>query len=352
MSVLARLRLVICAALVAVLCVPAFAFAAVVDGSPAHYGWLRLWGQNAYATMNEIVDEGFAGETCSTVVLASGDGYWDALTASGLAGVYDSPILLTGAYELNDLTRAKIASLNASKVVVVGGKAAVSDAVTGYLEATGYEVERLSGDNAAQTALKVYEKGTWGSMGIAIIATGSGYHDALASAPLSYSAHIPIFLAQVPAKQGTNLDDATVAALKAGGFTEVVICGGAESVSPDVEKQLSSMSVKRIAGENAPQTSMLFAEYCLHCGMKAEGVAVASTSGYWDALSGAALCGKLGSPLLLVWPDAEERALEGFVNSHRDTLEYGYIFGGEGSISAKTEQALTIGAQAWEVFGK
>ena len=84
--------------------------------------------------------------------------------------------------------------------------------------------------------------------------------------------------------------------------------------------------------------------------MKAEGTAVASTNGYWDALSGAALCGKVGATLLLAWPDAEERALEGFVNAHVATLEYGYIFGGTSSISAKTEEFMVVGSNAWSVF--
>lgn len=56
----------------------------------------RLSGITRYDTMSRIADTAFP-DTASTVVIASGENYPDALAASGFAGVKDSPILMTDA---------------------------------------------------------------------------------------------------------------------------------------------------------------------------------------------------------------------------------------------------------------
>jgi lactocepin len=66
---------------------------------------------------------------------------------------------------------------------------------------------------------------------------------------------------------------------------------------------------------------------------------VATQNGYWDALAGAALCGKKGSVLVLV--DKEDSAsIKGFAGKHSDYITTGYIFGGELAISPDVEKAL------------
>ena len=63
--------------------------------------WARLWGGDALGTMAAIVGVGdeanygnvFKSKRGGTVVVATVDGYWDALTASALAGISDAPFL-------------------------------------------------------------------------------------------------------------------------------------------------------------------------------------------------------------------------------------------------------------------
>ena len=66
---------------------------------------------------------------------------------------------------------------------------------------------------------------------------------------------------------------------------------------------------------------------------------VASSGGHWDALSGSALCGKNNAVMVLA--DAPTaHSITGFVLQHANAIWNGYVFGGTGSVSEETEQAL------------
>ena len=73
--------------------------------------------------------------------------------------------------------------------------------------------------------------------------------------------------------------------------------------------------------------------------MRADRMGVATTSGYWDALAGAALCGRRGSVLVLV-SDERSHSISGFVRSHAKEISDGYIFGGPAAVSKATAKAL------------
>lgn len=64
----------------------------------------RLSGITRYDTMSWIVDTAFPDST-STVIVASGENYPDALAASGFAGVLDAPILMTDPLYLSNQTK-------------------------------------------------------------------------------------------------------------------------------------------------------------------------------------------------------------------------------------------------------
>ena len=82
--------------------------------------WSRLWGQGALDTMQRVVGCGdaseygnaFADGRGGTVVVATMGGYWDALTASGLAGIEDAPLLMTDASSLSSQTASELERLS------------------------------------------------------------------------------------------------------------------------------------------------------------------------------------------------------------------------------------------------
>ena len=312
--------------------------------------WSRLWGNDAYGTMSSIVGSAFDSGSCDTVVLATFDGYWDALTASGYAGFHNCPVLMTGTDSLNAITKSEIARLGASRVVIAGGTAAVSTNVENQVRAIkGVKtVERAKGADAAGTARAMYELAkkngnAWGDT--AFVATAGGYWDALAASPLSYQFHYPIFLANVKAEgNSAKLDAETIKTIKNGGFKTIVICGGNAAVSRQVEKQLSGIglptsSVVRKSGATAAETSAALASCGVSKGMSSKGIAVATIDGYWDALSGAAFCGVQNTPLVLV-NDGNRGAVNSFIKPNASKLQIGVVFGGTAAVSDSVYRSL------------
>ena len=298
--------------------------------------------------MSAIVSAGFT-STGGTAVLCTSGGYWDALTAAGVAGFSSAPVLLTDGSSLSPQTIDCLTRLKPATVVVCGGPGAVSETAASQAAAAagGARVVRLWGDRATDTANDAYLSGasklgcTWSDT--AIIATDDGYWDALAAAPYAYWAHCPIFLAD----GHDRLTDATISAMKTGGITKAIIVGGEMAVSSDVERQLGSAGItvdRRLWGDNAVQTSAAIASFEMTQGMSANGMAVATTNGYWDALSGAALCGSRGSVLVLA-NDSDRRAIDQIAGANVAGITSAYVFGGEMAVSASTYDylATTLG---------
>lgn len=299
----------------------------------------RLAGDTALDTMASITKKGFAAGSCDTVVVATMGGYWDALSASALAGLEGCPVLLTDGTSLSAQTASEVKRLGASKVYVAGGAAAVSAKAVSALKALPgvRSVERLAGDTAVETALKIYEegKGKWGKT--AVVATSYTFQDALSASPYAYAKKAPVFLAN--ASTGL-LDPAVLDAVKKGGFERVVVVGGTAAISGQVEKsQLKGIPCKRLAGPTAYETSGAIAEWCLAQGMTAANVGVATGASYYDALAGAALCGKNNSALVLV-ADGWTSNVDGFLKKHKASVREAYVFGGPAAVSASTYKAI------------
>ena len=69
-------------------------------------------------------------DSCDTALVVSGDGWPDALGASGLAGALDCPILLTAPGSLPSSVADAVSKLGVSHAIVVGGQSAVSEQVS------------------------------------------------------------------------------------------------------------------------------------------------------------------------------------------------------------------------------
>lgn len=293
--------------------------------------WHRLAGDDAYGTMEKVVDAGW--EESDVVVIATFDGYWDALSASALAGAQGAPVLLTSGDSLSNETRMTIDSLHAKIAYVCGGKAAISENVVKSLSDMGLTVYRRAGANAAGTAVSI-AKAVSKHSDTCIVATDNGYWDALAASPYAYANRTPIFLTE---GEGKTLGSDTLNAIKEGGFKRAIIVGGPAAVSDNVEGTLRKTvsTVERKWGQNAYETADKFARFALDEGMSADKMGIATTNGYWDALTGAALCGKSGSVLLLADDNSSENAVE-LVSAKKGEMKDGYVFGGIKAVGSKT----------------
>ena len=104
----------------------------------------RLSGDTALDTMSAIVSAGFT-STGGTAVLCTSGGYWDALTAAGVAGFSSAPVLLTDGSSLSPQTIDCLTRLKPATVVVCGGPGAVSETAASQAAAAagGARVVRL-----------------------------------------------------------------------------------------------------------------------------------------------------------------------------------------------------------------
>ncbi len=291
--------------------------------------------------MRAIVNAGW--ETSKWAIIATSQGYQDALSASALAGLLDNaPVLLTKSNELSSQTKSLLTSKAVKNVIIVGGPGAISDDVVAEIKSLGIDyVERIAGGTATTTAISVYKWGadatktggtTWGND--AIVATLDSFQDALSIAPYAYAKHAPIFLTD----KGTKDIRSSVQSLIAnGGFDRTLIVGGTAAVSDTVEGKV--VGAQRLAGGTAYTTSKAIANFALAEGMKATSMGVACGTSYQDALVGASFLGKLGSIIALA-DDKNSTTINSVVAKNKDSLSECYIFGGTAAVSQTIEDKL------------
>ena len=295
----------------------------------------RIAGETAEDTMQAIVQTTFP-DPVKEVVLATSESYWDALSANSLAGSLNAPVLLTKHGQLPEQTIAELKRLKTSKVVVCGGENAISNDVVAQLKELNIEVERIAGTWASDTANDIAQK--LANTDTAVVTTSWGYEDALSAASYAYANNAPIFLANY---NTATLDASSIQTMKDKGVKKVYIVGGASVVSPEVEAQLSAagITVERIAGETAYDTSAKLATRLISLGMSANNMAIATGWGYTDALAGAALCGKQKSVMVLA-DNTNQTAINDVVAANKHAIQNYYIFGGTSVVGDIATDAL------------
>ena len=289
----------------------------------------RVSGATRYETMAGLVREAFPSRV-STVVVASGSNYPDALAASGLAGVLGAPVVLTDPGVLSARAEEQVRRLSPSRVVVVGGASAVSSRVASRLRALGAVVERVSGATRYDTSYRLYARGagSWGST--AVVATGAGYADALSVGSYAYAAKAPVFLCD-PSR---GLSAVQRAALSR--FSRVVVVGGERAVPSRLVSGLRG--VVRVAGATRYATSVAVARWARSNGLGMQGVVYATGANYADALSGAALAGRSRAVMLLVSSGSGEAV--SYSAGFRGRVSRAYVAGGVGAVGRPVAEAI------------
>lgn len=184
----------------------------------------RIAGSDRYGTSEALVRASFPSAT--TVYLATGSDFPDALSAGGAAGSQGDPLLLIDGAEsrVDAPTAALLHELGVQKIVVVGGTGAVSADLASSLGAIA-PVTRLSGADRYATAEAVDEN-AYPSASNALIATGLNFPDALAASAWAASTKAPLFLAP-----GTCIPAQTLTDIAGSGTGTVTIVGGTGALS-------------------------------------------------------------------------------------------------------------------------
>ncbi|MEO7665359.1 MAG: cell wall-binding repeat-containing protein, partial [Candidatus Limnocylindrales bacterium] len=153
----------------------------------------RVAGHDRYETASLLVSAAFGAGTADTAFVAVGSAFPDALAAGSAAATLGAPVLLTRTGDLPASTAARLRAIAPSRIVIVGGPAAVSTAVATSLKAIAPTVERVAGTDRYSTAAAVANRFLPDATAI-IAATGLTYPDALAAVPLAGSLGAPILL--------------------------------------------------------------------------------------------------------------------------------------------------------------
>ena len=170
--------------------------------APLPSGAFRLSGKDRYATAVAVSSFGYPNGS-NWVVLVSGTGYADALSAAPLAAAYRAPLLLTAPQALPAAALAEIKRLQPHGVIIVGGAGAVSAGIATQLSQLGPQVTRLSGKDRYATSARIAEFGWTAAAPDAFVTTGAGFADALAAAPAAARLGGPVLL--VPPRNGASL---------------------------------------------------------------------------------------------------------------------------------------------------
>ena len=265
---------------------------------------IRLGGADRHETAAAIAGAAFP-DGSPVAVLARSDDYTDALTGSVLAGALDAPMLLTPRTALADATRAALAELGATSVLVLGGTSAIDEQVVTSLQDAGLEVSRVAGadryETAAAVARAASEVGPVGLLDgdrLAFVTSGTGFADALSVGGLAYNGPHPIVLAgmeDLPASSLALVEDIVI--------DRVVIVGGEAVVPAAVDAQLDALGIpfQRAAGASRSETATVVADLALtDFGFTPDRVVIARGDDPVDALSGSPWVGRMRLPMLLM----------------------------------------------------
>ena len=299
---------------------------------------LRLSGSTRYATAKAVGDQlvelletsnpASGGRVnVTTAIVASGKAFPDALTASALSRVLRAPVLLTDPKRLDSAVTAFITKHRISKVVIVGGRAAVSAEVEAALGALSEvrDVVRHSGPDRYSTAAQVASE--VGAPGLlcrstkrtVILTTGRNYPDALVAGPLAYRGTHPILLTERDRLPGPIAEY-----LSASTAQHAIVIGGRSAVGDEVVDAVEALGLttQRISGSDRADTSVQVARFLTGqagtgtC-FRTDSIGLATGYAFPDALAAAPLLGQYGAPLLLTSPRGMPQPLLDYAASGR-----------------------------------
>lgn len=311
----------------------------------------RLAGADRYRTSQAIAEATFEGEAVTVAIVASGESYPDALAASYLAGALDGPVVLTAKDTLSQAAADTLTGLGVGGVIVVGGTAAVSEAVVEQMAGMGIEVDRLAGNDRYATARAIAGAAPEEQIGsldssigrTALLASGQGFADALSGGPLAYASAFPLVLTG-----RDTLSPQASAAITELDIEQVVILGGTAAVSPAVQAQVTALGVdvRRLAGGDRTATAVAIADLAVdELGYSDTHANLARGDDFADALAGSANAGQEIAPILLTQTSSSlGTATAAWLTKHDDTLASLHVYGGTSAVDDPTVNAAELAA--------
>ncbi|MBY6955834.1 cell wall-binding repeat-containing protein [Clostridium botulinum] len=287
----------------------------------------KVQGNDRYETAANVAKANWK-DGAKDVIIASGEGYADSLSASVLAKKLNAPIILTTAGELNSNAKSALQTLKPENVYVIGGNASVSEAVRSGLK-KDYKVTELGGKTRFETNLAVanhlVDKLGVKADNVMVVNGQDGFSDALSAAPVAAAKE------QVLLIVGRDASTADAAANFVKKHNSKVTVIGTEGVVPKAVYDKLGASERVNGGADRFATNLNIMK---HFKLNADTMYVANATGqgYADALVASALAGRSGAPLVLVdTKDSEstKNAIKYIADNKTDKTEVSTV-GGSG----------------------
>lgn len=281
----------------------------------------RIAGATRYETSLKISDALKAQlgvDKFSTVILADGRNFPDALAGSYLAGKMNAPILMANektqyAEPLRMYIRDNLKS--GGTIYVLGGIGAVPESVLKGL--SEYNIKRLAGANRYETNLLILNEADVSNEEI-LVCTGRGFADSLSAS----ASGKPILLV------GKSLTAGQKEFMNAHKGNRYYIIGGESAVSKEIEAVVRKYgATERVSGNTRYETSILVAEEFFDGSDEA---VLAYAKNFPDGLCGGPLAMSKNAPLILTATGKETNAV---TYTKNNSISAGAVLGGAGLIS-------------------
>ncbi|HDL49925.1 MAG TPA: cell wall-binding repeat-containing protein [Actinobacteria bacterium] len=294
----------------------------------------RLAGADRYGTAVAISQDAFP-SGASTVFVANGSGFPDALAGGVAAANANGPILLVQTDSIPSVTATELTRLSPTEITILGGTATVSTGVETALGGYAATVRRLWGADRFATAAAIAADTFPSGADTVVLAAGYNFPDALAGSPAATKLNAPLLLTR-----SAVLPPVTATAITDLGASRVVILGGTVAVSADVATAVGALagvtSVERWAGLDRFATATTISKQEWSCGSVT--VYVASGLNFPDALAGGPPAGIGRAPMLLVKTDSVPTAT--YDELRRLRAAEVFILGGTSAVSDTAKTAI------------
>ncbi|WP_052504485.1 S8 family serine peptidase [Rossellomorea aquimaris] len=204
---------------------------------------------------------------------------------------------------------------------------------------------RLYGLNSVETAVEIFKSG-WSLLeekelkiggtkltgSFVILASGDSFPDSLAASPLASHLDSPILLVKNNQLSGSVKEE-----LKRLNPSHVLMIGGGNAISQDVENEINNLSIetKRLFGVDRYETAVAINSVIPY---KTNKAFVVSGQNYPDALSVASYSGSMQYPVLFVQKEKVPQSVSTYIKENE--ISKTYVIGGQGILSNKVVDSL------------